>query len=334
MTDKEYSKRLGTITETRFQAALDHFRLGKFVSAKPIPFGLFGQNVFLTSVTGEYVLRGAAHFAWQFPKEQFVAKVLHEQTNVPVPWPYLFSSNESIFGWKYGYVIMPRMPGLQLADRNIVKALGHDDRVNIAFTLGENLHAIQEAKWPTAGRYDLTTETIKPFKDGFAAWLISGLYQWLEKSEGVTPEDKQWLEQLVENSAEALDHQPPPVLVLHDYKEGNVTVEKQASGEWRVTGVFDLMEALFGDGESDLARQLATYMDEDMTLAKAFLEGYTKKVPLRPKAQERLGLYIAYDRMILWEYFHRPEHKHLWWYKTQSLTEWLQLYLEKLDKLL
>jgi hygromycin-B 7''-O-kinase len=87
VTTSEYSKRLGSITTKQFQVALDHFNLGQFISAKAIPFGLFGQNVFLTSTAGEFVLRGAAHYAWQFPEEQFVAKLLHDKTNAPVSWP-------------------------------------------------------------------------------------------------------------------------------------------------------------------------------------------------------------------------------------------------------
>lgn len=49
MPAQEYSKHLGIISDDQFQSALDRFDLGKFVQAEPIPFGLFGQNVFLTS---------------------------------------------------------------------------------------------------------------------------------------------------------------------------------------------------------------------------------------------------------------------------------------------
>ncbi len=84
---REYSKRLGVIADEQFQAALARFDLGEFLSAAPIPFGNFGQNVFVTSTKGEYVLRGMPHFPWQFPTEQFYTNLLHERTHVPVPWP-------------------------------------------------------------------------------------------------------------------------------------------------------------------------------------------------------------------------------------------------------
>ena len=142
MTERMYSQRLGTLSETQFQAALDRFHLGRFMQAEPIPFGNFGQNVFVTSTTGEYVLRGQPHFWWQFPTEQFFTQQLYERTHVPVPWPYLVHSTSDIFGWSFA--IMPRMPGLQLADQQVKNQLGPAERQGIAQALGENLARMQE----------------------------------------------------------------------------------------------------------------------------------------------------------------------------------------------
>src|SRR5437588_5404134 len=108
MTARMYSQRLGVIADDQFQAALDHFKLGTFIKAELIPFGNFGQNVFVTSSQGEFVLRGRPHFWWQFPTEEFYVRQLHERKQVPVPWPYRIDPAPDIFGWSY--VIMPRLP--------------------------------------------------------------------------------------------------------------------------------------------------------------------------------------------------------------------------------
>ena len=68
----EFSKRLGAISPAQFQAALDHFGLGHLVSAEPITLGNFGQNCFLHSTAGPFVLRGAPHYPWQFLEEQLL----------------------------------------------------------------------------------------------------------------------------------------------------------------------------------------------------------------------------------------------------------------------
>ena len=51
------SKRLGPVSDAQFQRALDRFDLGTFVKAEPTSGGLFGQNVFVSSSKGEFVLR-------------------------------------------------------------------------------------------------------------------------------------------------------------------------------------------------------------------------------------------------------------------------------------
>jgi hygromycin-B 7''-O-kinase len=126
----KYSARLGEISASQFQAALDCFDLGIFVQAEPIPFGIFGQNVFLTSTKGAFVLRGDPHFPWQFPTEQFFVQQLHEHTHVAVPHPYLIDDSTDIFGWSY--VIMPRMIGLQVTNPQVKKTLNAEDRMGIA----------------------------------------------------------------------------------------------------------------------------------------------------------------------------------------------------------
>ena len=122
----QYSHRLGELSGAQFQAALDRFDLGQFIRAEPISAGNFGQNVYLTSATGEYVLRGAPFWPYQFPRERFFTDLLHARTRAPVPWPYLLDPEDDIFGWSY--VIMPRMPGLQLSD-GIVDDLPHLDPI-------------------------------------------------------------------------------------------------------------------------------------------------------------------------------------------------------------
>src|SRR5262245_30035801 len=141
MTFREYSKRLGTISDEQLQSALDYSNLGTFLHAEPIPFGLFGQNLFVTSSGGEFVLRGVPHYDWQFPTEKYFIEQLHSNTNVPVPYPYLLNPSAEIFGWPF--VIMPRMAGLQLADAQVTARLTMDERRGVAQALAAMLIEIQ-----------------------------------------------------------------------------------------------------------------------------------------------------------------------------------------------
>src|SRR5919197_1551390 len=98
MGAREYSSRLGTIDDAQFRSALERLGLGEFVRAEPVAGGLFGRNVFVTSTTGEYVLRGTPHYDWQLPTERFFARLLREHTRAPVLWPYLVDPADDIFG--------------------------------------------------------------------------------------------------------------------------------------------------------------------------------------------------------------------------------------------
>ena len=225
---REYSKRLGTLSLAQFQAALDRFDLGTFVSAEPIPFGNFGQNVFLTSTKGEYVLRGAPHYPWQFPKERFFTLLLHERTPVPVPWPYLLDPGDGIFGWSY--VLMPRMPGLLLIDPKVRRSLSIADRRAIAGAMGTTLAHMHSLTWSCAGEYDLATDTIRPLGADHAEWIISRMRHDLQLSiplsDRTTDADVEWAERLIAQGREALGIPFVPCFVMQDFKEGNAVAER------------------------------------------------------------------------------------------------------------
>jgi len=351
MKEQVYSHRLGAITDRQFQAALDRFQMGRLLHAEPIPFGLFGQNVFISSTQGDYVLRGRPHFAWQFPTEQFYARFLREHANAPAPWPYQIDPGTDIFGWSY--VLMPRMPGLQLADPQIREQIQLIDRQAIATALGENLADMQQAKWLIAGRYHAATDTVEPFElTRELAWpfpiesdpqlvamrrtqisyshrVKACLVHLLTKAHAANPAtttqaDLNWVQGYLNETEKALNDTFMPCLVLEDYKRENLVVVHESSG-WKVSGVFDLMGAYFGDGEADLSRQYAVYLDEDPRLAHAFLQGYLRKTTLQPGFVKRFPVYMLLDRAIIWEFLqrHEPTQRD----KSQTFRDWASLYI-------
>jgi len=308
ITGIEYSKRLGIISPDQFQAALKRFDLGDFLEAAPVTGGLFGQNVFVTSTKGQYVLRGAPHYPWQFPKECFGAKLLHERTCVPVAYPYLLDAAEDIFGWNY--ILMPRMQGVSPTDKKLTGA----DNVNIAREIGKTLAEMHDLTWEFAGEYDLTAGTIIPFAEGFSQWIVSDVRRWLESAQKhgarTTDEDADWIEKLIMEAEPALSISFQPCFVMNDTNPGNFLV-RRSSDRWNMSGLFDLMEYSFGDGEVDLMRLTAHYLDlgghQDTALASVFGNAYFEEKPMRPGFAQRHPLYMARERLIVWEYGTRPE---------------------------
>jgi hygromycin-B 7''-O-kinase len=296
-TDRVYSQRLGVLTPQQFQAALTRFGLGTFVGATPVAQGLFGQNVFVHSSQGEYVLRGVPHYPWQFPKERFGARLLHERTQVPVAYPYILDTSTDIFGWPY--LLMPRLHGSSPADRHWTDA----EQIDIAQALGQNLVHLHELTCPFAGAYDHTSDTIQPFGEGFADWIVADIRQWLAAAQAngrTTTDDIAWTEQVISEAQSVLARAFQPCFVMNDYNPGNVLVDR-IQGTWQVTGLFDLMEYYFGDGEADLMRLIAIYLEQDQQhgvhLTHAFASTYLAQKPARQGFAERYALVNIQNRV-------------------------------------
>lgn len=331
----DYSRRLGHITPEQFQAALARFDLGRFVRATPATDGLFGQNIFLTCDTGEYVLRGAPHYDWQFPTEQFFARLLHQRTTAPTPWPYLLDPATDIFGWPYA--LMPRMPGHHFNDHAWFATLTMDDRIAIAAALGDTLADLHALTWPHAGRYDPTTNTIEPRPHGYGVWMIERIEERLATAltfaEYTTQADVDWARRLIAAGRDSLDVPYQPRVVMEDYQPGNVSIVREdgadgSGGRWRVGGVFDLMTLTFGDGEADLARLGRMYVYEEPRLAGAFTGAYLARRPPRPGFAQRFPIYLLHDSLIIWLFCLRNHD--IWWPKGMTLQIWVEDTLERL----
>jgi hygromycin-B 7''-O-kinase len=335
-----YSQRLGTISDEQFAAATSRLGVGTFIEAAPITSGLFGQNVFLSTSEGEFVLRGAPHWVdfgrqgvwkhqrndrWQFAKEILFANLLHERTDAPVPWPQLLDESSDIFGWPY--IIMPRMPGSCFDERSIRKALPLEQRHGVARALGDQLARQQALTWPFAGDVDASL-SLQPYPDGHAAHVARETAQFAENARAtgaLTDEDDAWIAKIVE-AALAQSVVRANAYVHGDYKLGNLCVAEQ-DGSWRVSGIFDLHESRFGDGASDLCRQICSYLDTDEGLAGMFLEAYRAHADLGPAIEARMALYLINDRMKLWEYFTRPP-KRAAGLEGTTFRSWVGRYLE------
>ncbi|MFB3892691.1 MAG: phosphotransferase family protein [Phycisphaerae bacterium] len=299
------SERLGVSQREQFQRALDRWDLGQFTGAEPVQEGLFGQNVFVTSSRGRFVLRGCPHADWQFPKERWFARRLHELGAVPAPWPYLLDDDRAIFGWPY--VLMPRLEGEPAATAGQSQA----DKLAIARATGQTLGRLQELTWPCAGDYSLSSDTIVPSPGGLAARIADDMARCLacscEKAPAVTAPDAAWARTILEGVWTMYPPGFQATFTQNDYKLGNMVASRDGN-DWRISGLFDLMECYFGDGESDLARQATCFLHQPggADLVREFGRGYRDIRPLRGGFEERIRLHILRDRLIMWDYGHSP----------------------------
>jgi hypothetical protein len=212
---------------------------------------------------------------------------------------------------------------------------------------------MQKVTWPITGRYNAASDLVEPFELVHElAWPFSSasdarlanreltIITYSEKvknclrhhltraqecnATATTPEDLSWVEERMAEAQDALDETFEPCLLMEDYKEGNLVVT-QHDKRWQVSGVFDLMEAHFGDSEADLSRPIAEYLNEDPQLAGAFFAAYRKHKSLRPGFARRFPIYMLLDRAILWEFFQRQGWR--WWPEQWTFRDWANQYI-------
>ncbi len=336
----EYSARLGNLTDAQLQAAVDECGLGRLTGAVPVTSGLFGQNLLLRTDQGEFVLRGRPHYDWQLPTEAYFARRLHEATSAPVPWPYLVRPDSRVFDWPWGYAVMPRLPGLSLADPPVYQRLSGAQRSSLAAAQGRLLAEVHRLRHPVAGRYDPGADAVVPVPGGYlqrTVEQIEGTADRARRNGAHGEQEQRWLDDQVTELARPPG---PPVLaaVMEDFNRNNM-VATLDSDTVTVTGLFDLMTFHFGDPLADLPRQFAMYWEEPSgrsDLADQFVAAYlgAAGLVLDESAVRRARLYLIAERLLVWEYFHRPGQAAGPWEPGANLIRWLAPYLAGFETIL
>ena len=304
----KYSNRLGQISKDKLQLALNEFNLGSFVKASCISEGLYGQNLFLSSSNGEFVLRGCPHNDWQFKAEKFFVEKLHKNTKAPVPYPYNISTNRDIFGWDF--VIMPKLEGINLSSSMDEDGLKEEDRFQMAKEQAKILVEMQQYTENHCGYYDLDIDDIKPLQMKYSERMYKNIYYRLNQSieassELLTENNLKWVEGILNKADRYLNLEFTPSFVMQDFKPENMVVQK-TNNKWKISGIFDLMESYIGNGESDLSRMYSMYLENDRRdLAEIFVNEYLS-VRSNPKLdsafKERFNIFMIHDRVIVWSW--------------------------------
>jgi aminoglycoside phosphotransferase (APT) family kinase protein len=341
----KYSDRLGAISREQFEAVAARWNLGRFLKAETTTSGLFGQNAFVTTSGGEFVLRGAPHWVkgpddaeyrpedrWQFAKEKYFAQQLHERTGVPVPWPMLHDETSDIFGWPY--LVMPKMPGTCFNERDILNALDPVDRLGVAKALGQTVAEMQTLTSPFAGDFGTRTIALEPYPGGAMTWNAQEIQKFAstaEKNGSITGDDRAWIDDIIARALKSTCSRPN-TYVHCDYKLNNLTVMK-SNGVWRVTGLFDFHEARFADGGLDIVRTAYSYLDTEPQLTRVFTDSYFGGISRDPSLTELMPLFVVNDRMKFWEFFAKPDAK-VSWLKGKTFRSWTEPYVDVILELL
>lgn len=322
-----FASRLGDVSYDQLQDALDRLDLGYLISARAPTTGNFGQNLLLESTSGSYVFRGNPLIEDQFLKEAWAAAAFHRQSTIAVPYPFLIPESIDPFPWSW--VLMPMLPGIQLADRDLYEALTFEQRLGVATAMAEAAAVLHVAGWSEPGEWVSEVQGFAPFRPDYATWIAESMREKLDRSLDVSMDDREWFLDLITRAEQVLVNPFEPVLLHGDYSTNNV-VTALVDGVWRITGVFDLMSVHVGHRDADLARQFAVYVEEDPVLATTFLAAYDMARGGQDRNFALFSAFVASERMSIWEWAKRTEVA--WWSDDIGLRAWIEGYLKHIPQ--
>jgi hygromycin-B 7''-O-kinase len=308
LVPQKYSERLGVIEPDQLEAVAERFGLGRPMHAEPATSEPLGQNVFLDTTAGSFVLRGNPYGYVQLTKERHVARFLHDRSSLAVPWPYEVCDDPSLFGWTYA--VMPRLPGEPGGP--LWAAQDEDGRLELAEATGDALAMLHEAESAFFGPYDGQLDAFIELDD-HTDWFLHRLEHRRTTCRSVnalSTEAERYIDALIERCADALREPFTPVLVHHAFAFENLNFDENGDP----SGVFGLSRASLGDGEQDVVRMLRTVDGPDER--GAFRDAYTDGEGLPAGSSERLSLYALADWLEAWEHGSR-----LGWFEGAAFME-------------
>lgn len=231
------------------------------VSGAPVRFASGSLPVFAV---------GEAHVLKLFPPcHAGEADIEHDallavQGRLPIPTPDLIARGE-LEGWRY--VLMSRLMGPSLADA--WPEIPQDQRERVIEDVGASVAALHAIDVATVGE-GVPRPDWAAFMDAQRARCVA----W-QTARGVAPE---WLEQIPGYLAATFDDRESPrgprALLHTEIMREHLLVERDGSGRWRLSGLFDFEPAMVGDADYECASIGVFVTGGDATLLKRFLAGY------------------------------------------------------------
>ena len=229
---------------------------------------------------------------WKLRKEAFVAGRF-----APIaPVPRWLAIDESRSHLPRAFAVMTRLPGQALRVR-----FGQDDAERLFREMGALLKRLHDVPMPHHG-YLLEADVALAFDTNAERMAVAFGSKYRDfRNWGGDAALCERIAVFVGERAGALAECGAPVLCHNDFHPGNVLVDADADGVWRISGLIDFENAVAGDPLFDLAKAL-DYTAHECPAGRAPLaEGYG---PLtRPGAAEALLLYRIFHKLELLNWF-------------------------------
>ncbi|MFJ8436967.1 phosphotransferase family protein [Kitasatospora sp. NPDC094019] len=237
----------------------------------------------------------APEWAWKQAKEVHVYQLLADLDSLPVP--RVLHHNRAGAPGGRAVTILSLLDGQPLSEAS--ENLDAEQIVSLYREMGAALATVHRIGQEAYGY--LTDRILDPRPDN-GAYMRHQFAKKLAEFKTLGGDDRlhDAVARRVERDGSLFDNCRAAVLCHNDLHEGNVLVSQQANGQWELTGIIDVENAIAADPLMDLAKTDYYSLGRGTPERQALLTGYG---PLPTDAPERLDLYRLYHAVELWDWF-------------------------------
>jgi aminoglycoside phosphotransferase (APT) family kinase protein len=233
---------------------------------------------------------------WKQAKENHVYQLLHRHRIEPIPRILGTGTAPERLGGP-AYTVMTMLPGQPLSA--VSASLGEGEVFEIYRQMGSILAALHRIGQDAFGYLVTTIGDPQPTNPGYMTGQFS---KKLREFAGLGGDAalRAAIESHVAERTELFAACRHAALCHNDFHEGNILVDHDERGGWRVTGVIDVENAIAADPLMDLAKTDCYSIRGHHAKLEGLLGGYG---PLGPAWADRLAIYRLYHALELWDWF-------------------------------
>jgi aminoglycoside phosphotransferase (APT) family kinase protein len=275
-------EKLPPLTLARASALLG----GEVTAVQPFESAGIGTVQEVTTASGDVVVVKQAPPAWHWSidKEAALYRLVVDR-GLEVPTPRVLGTPES------GTLVLERLPG-------DVSGFATDTD-ELYGRLGALLRLLHEITFDSFG-YLGARGVVEPHATNLDYMRFQFQRKLLELEEHGERSLSRRIAAHVAEREELLAHCELAVLCHDDGHEGNVLVEHDATGGWRISGLIDFQNAVAGDPLLDLAKTYCYSNRRSESMLAALVAGHGG---LGDRWRDPLDLYVLYHRLELWAWF-------------------------------
>jgi len=218
-------------------------------------------------------------------KEKLLYDLIAKHTNVPIPTIYSLDSSRTAIDQIFS--LQSSLPGVNL--ESVCGKLTAEEQKSIAFQVGGYRGQLHTIRFRGFGE-EVSKNTLghAPTWGKFFLEFVSKNIDWCEDQGTIDGNLADNIKNHLLRWQRLLPEDQPAVLVHRDFHPGNIKVQKDRKGKWKISDIYDFEHAIAGHAEFDFAKPYWTFFEPYPQMKESMLRGYNDVNKLSPLFELRM----------------------------------------------